>query len=348
MLMKNIKTALARIILGRKRLSLLFLTVFLVVLISGISYCISLKNKSESEKRGSSSQQEVLGLEKNKSDQEEPLHNSQKRCEDGSIQGYVRVNGTIARPQWLESSVPLSIISDNEIYPVTSEGRFCVFALKKTSFISLVRENETDEPIMLYVLAGNKDKEITIDSYSTAVALIFQGTRAMWQGSNLEESITAFSFIQQDENTQRLADAIFNATEFVAKNFTGKGSTVSEIYQQAVSSVESRRRNEIPDSPDISFVIVLSPVDFYRDEESEYLVTGKIDSLEKISQQLLLQSDVAKNVRVGNQIGIFVDAAKIPPPMDKLNIGYNEKKVRITARFDKVKGQFIAEDLAVL
>ncbi len=326
----------------KKPMAFLFAAVLLVS-IAVISYYIFRDEKPVDIRRNE--QQEVLGQEKTKIDE---FRVAEKSCKDGSRQGYVQISGSVVRPQWLDLAVPLSIISDNEIYPVSAEGKFCVFALKKTSFLNVFQGKETEKPIMIYALAGNKDKEIIIDSYSTAVALIFQGTRSMWQGSVLEESITAFSFIQQDENTQKLANAIAEKADFVAKDITAKNSAAAEAYQRAISSIESRIYGELPDDADLSFVALISPVDFYRDSENEYLITGKVDSLEKLSQQLLLQSDMTKNLRVGSQIGIFVDAGKIPPPMDRLNVGYNEKQVRITAKFDKAKGQFVAEDLSVL
>lgn len=320
---------------------LIILSMISIAVVSYYSFC----NKESIYNVQNDKQQEVLGQEKIKNDD---LRMAEKSCEDGTRQGYVQIRGSIVRPQWLGVAASLSVVSGNEIYSVPAEGDFCIFALRKTSILSVVRDGEYDKPIMLYALAGNKDKDVVIDAYSTALALIFQGTRYMWQGSVLEESITAFSFIQQDENTQKLSDAISDAAGFTAENVTSEDSEISVAYQQAISSIEKRRSEDISNDPDALFVVLLSPVDFYRDTESEYLITGKIDSLERISQQLLLRSDTARNLRVGNQIGIFVDAGRIPPPMEQLRSGYNDRHVRITARFDKVKGQFVAEELAVL
>lgn len=280
--------------------------------------------------------------------EEKKLKMSEYDCRENSREGYVKIAGNIVRPGWLDSQKKLFVIVDREVYLVGQDDNFCVFASPKVDVINVVLDNEWEKPVLLFALVANKDKKITIDVQSTAVALVFKGTQSDWQQNSLEDSITAFNHIQQNENIKKLAEAISRDSNFVAKNITNDDSEVAEAYQQSISSLESGRYQISESKADTTLIVILNPIDFYQDSDESYSINGNIVAVENISPGLASVEFVLKDVKEGNQLGIFFDTNKFPSPKKELNVGYNDRKVRIKAVFEGTTGQFVAEEFSIL
>lgn len=292
----------------------------------------------------SSEKQQIFNQNDNK---EKKLKMSEYDCSKGSREGYVKIEGNIIRPDWLDSQKTLFVIADWEIYPANQNNSFCVFAPPKTDIISVVVGDEWEKPILLFALVANKDKNITIDAQSTAVALVFKGTRSDWQQNSLEDSIAAFNYIQQDENIKKLAEDISRDSNFRAEKITSDDSDVAKTYQQTITSLESKKRNKYDSEEKLRIIVTLNPIDFYRDSQDSYFINGKIETIEIVSRNSELQDNLG-NIKEGSQMGVFFDNSKIPVPEEKLVRGYNERRVRIKAVFEVANDRFVAEELSIL